>query len=184
MKRFFCISTMTALALLVEPSIAQQPTAKDTQAQTAQGSKSAQAAASAVATPKDFDKQYAEMQQQMANMQRQMNAIAQAKDPKQREKLLQEHWTAMQSAMATMHGMYGGQMGPGTMGGPMAGGMMGGGMMGGHMMGWPDYKNLTPEQLKQRQYMMDRWMPMQQMMMDQMMQHQHWMMQPPASPKP
>ena len=40
------------------------------------------------------------------------------------------------------------------------------------------------EQLKQRQYMMDRWMPMQQMMMDQMMQHQHWMMQPPASPKP
>jgi hypothetical protein len=54
----------------------------------------------------------------------------------------------------------------------------------GPMMMWGDYRNLTPDQLKQRQYMMDRWMPMQQMMMDQMMQHQHWMMpsQTPAAP--
>ena len=66
----------------------------------------------------------------------------------------------------------------------------GGHAAGGHMMGpmmmWGDYRNLTPDQLKQRQYMMDRWMPMQQMMMDQMMQHQHWMMQsqpPAAAPK-
>ena len=46
------------------------------------------------------------------------------------------------------------------------------------MMGWGDYRKLTPEQLKQRQNMMDRWMPMHQMMMGQMMQHQNWMMQP------
>ena len=45
-------------------------------------------------------------------------------------------------------------------------------------------QNLTPEQLKQRQYMMDRWVPMQQMMMDHMMWHQHWMTQPPATPAP
>jgi len=55
--------------------------------------------------------------------------------------------------------------------------MMGDHMMGGPMMKWDSYQKLTPEQLKQRQYMMDRMVPMQQMMMDHMMQHQHWMMQ-------
>ena len=38
--------------------------------------------------------------------------------------------------------------------------------------------------LKQRQYMMDRWMPMQQMMMNHMMQYQNWMMQQPAPSAP
>ena len=62
-------------------------------------------------------------------------------------------------------------MGPGM--------MMGGPMMGwGHMRGY--YSNLTPEQLKQRQYMMDHYMPMQQMMMDHMMQHQHEMWGQPS----
>jgi hypothetical protein len=66
-------------------------------------------------------------------------------------------------------------MGPGM--------MMGGPMMGwGHMRGY--YSSLTPEQLKQRQYMMDQYLPMQQMMMDQMMWHQRWMNpQPPAVTK-
>ena len=66
-------------------------------------------------------------------------------------------------------------MGPGM--------MMGGPMMGwGHMRGY--YSNLTPEQLQQRQYMMDQYLPMQQMMMDQMMWHQRWMNpQPPAVTK-
>jgi hypothetical protein len=86
----------------------------------------------------------------------------------------------MQNAMGMMQGMWG----PGTMG--CCGGvhMSGGHAMGGHMMMWGDYRNLTPEQLKQRQYMMDRWMPMQQMMMNHMMQHQNWLMQqpPPAPP--
>jgi hypothetical protein len=39
------------------------------------------------------------------------------------------------------------------------------------------YSKLTPEQMKQRQYMMDRHMGMQQMMMDHMMQHQQYMWQ-------
>jgi len=48
---------------------------------------------------------------------------------------------------------------------------------------WNDYRNLTPEQLAQRQYMMDRWMPMQHMMMNQMMQQRGWMMRSvPAGP--
>jgi len=59
-------------------------------------------------------------------------------------------------------------------------------MGGGPGMMWQDYSKLTPEQLKQRQYMMDRWMPMQQMMMGHMMQQQSMMMgprmmQPPAA---
>jgi hypothetical protein len=56
---------------------------------------------------------------------------------------------------------------------------MDGHMMGDHMMGWRDmggyYSKLTPEQMKQRQYMMDRYMGMQQRMMDHMMEHQHYM---------
>jgi hypothetical protein len=42
------------------------------------------------------------------------------------------------------------------------------------------YSGLTAEQIRQRQYMTDQYMPMQQMMMDHMMWHQRWMMQPPS----
>ena len=83
----------------------------------------------------------------------------------------------MQNMMTLMHGSS-------QAGGHMTGGHMMGHMMGGQTMMWGDYKNLTPEQLKQRQYMMDQLMPMQQMMMDQMMQHQYWMMQPAAPAVP
>jgi hypothetical protein len=110
---------------------------------------------------------------------------------------MQDHWTVMQDNMQIMHGL----MGPGAMGccsgAQMGGHMMGmggmggmsgmggmGGMsgMGGPMMGWGGmrghYSKLTPEQMKQRQYMTDQTMGMQQMMMDHMMQHQHWLTQP------
>jgi hypothetical protein len=61
---------------------------------------------------------------------------------------------------------------------------MGGHMRGnGHKMGWGQmgshYSQMTPERMKQHQYMMDRYMGMQQMMMDQMMQHQQNMGTPP-----
>ena len=63
--------------------------------------------------------------------------------------------------------------------------------MGGPTMGWSNtgsyYSKLTPEQMKQRQYMTDQYLAMQQMMMNQMMWHQYWMMgpqpQPPAPTK-
>jgi hypothetical protein len=132
----------------------------------------------APSTPEDYDKQLAKMQAEMTKMQEQMRKIRETGDPQERQRLLQDHWTSMQSMMTLMNGS--GQAGGHMMGGPM----MGGHMMGGHMMMWGDYKNLTPEQLKQRQYMMDRFMPMQQMMMDQMMQHQYWMMQPQAPAAP
>lgn len=123
-----------------------------------------------------FDEQLAQARKDLEKMQEQMNKIQQTQDPQKRQKLLQDHWTTMQNAMQAMNGMWG----PGMMGGYM----MGNHMMGGHMMGWNDsedyYKNLTPEQMRQRQYMMNQYMGMQQMMMDQMMWHQHWMNQPPA----
>lgn len=168
MRPRILIAGLAAAALFSPlPSMAQAP-AKGAQAQTAPDLQA-------------FDRQLAEAQAQMRKMQEQMEHIRQTQDPQERQRLLQEHWTTMQSAMATMRGMWG----PGMMGGP--GGMHGRGMMGGPgMMGWrgmhSDYSRITPEQLKQRQYMMNQYMGMQQMMMDQMLDRQQWMMQPPAAP--
>jgi len=128
-------------------------------------------------TPEDYDKQIEKMRAEMTTMQEQMRRIQQTRDPQERQRLLQDHWTSMQNMMTLMHGSS-------QAGGHMTGGHMMGPMMGGQTMMWGDYKNLTPEQLKQRQYMMDQLMPMQQMMMDQMMQHQYWMMQPAAPAVP
>jgi hypothetical protein len=127
----------------------------------------------------DFDKQYAQIQEQLTKMEEEMNKVRSTQDPQERQRLLKEHWATMQTAMTTMHALSGGMMGPGMMGGQVAGRhMMSGLMKDGQMMEWNDYRNLTPEQLKQRQYMMDRSMPIQQIMMDHIMQHQYWMMQP------
>ena len=139
------------------------------------------APAQAAPDVKSFDQRLAEAQAQMKRMQEQMDKIRQTQDPQERQKLLQDHYATMQSAMTAMHGMWG----PGMMGGP--GMMHGPGMMmgGPGTMGWGGmrgyYSNLTPEQLKQRQYMMDQYMGLQQMMMDHMMWRQQWMT-PPAQP--
>ncbi|WP_211193445.1 hypothetical protein [Paraburkholderia sp. UYCP14C] len=130
-----------------------------------------------VQKPAEFDKNLAKLQQLMTQMQGQMDQIRKTQDPQERQRLLQQHWDTMQSAMNIMHGMWGsGMMGPG---------MMGHGMMGGSGPGWGHtggyYSNLTPEQLRQRQYMTDQYLKMQQEMMTNMMWHQHyWMGQPPA----
>jgi hypothetical protein len=145
------------------------------------------AAAPAIPDVKTFDQRLAEAQQHMKQMQEQMVQIGQATDPQERQKLLQEHYASMQRAMTAMHGMWG----PGMMGACCAASapMMGGpGMMhGAGMMGWSDmrgyYTQLTPEQLKQRQYMMDQYMGMQQTMMDHMMWRQQWMAPPPGPAK-
>jgi len=141
------VAVVALLALAGPPAVAQDK-GKD--------------AAPAAPVPAQVDAQFAKMQEQMRLMQTQMEKIGKTQDPKERQRLLEEHWTAMQAMMVTMHN---GSPGMGH-------------MMGGHMR-WKDYRGLTPEQLRERQYMMDRWMPMQQMMMEQMMQHQHWMMPPP-----
>jgi hypothetical protein len=38
-------------------------------------------------------------------MQEQMDRLRQAQDPQERQRLMQEHWASMHSAMTTMHGM-------------------------------------------------------------------------------
>ncbi|MFM0514288.1 hypothetical protein [Paraburkholderia sp. RL17-373-BIF-A] len=128
----------------------------------------------------EFDKNLAQLQEQMKTMQAQMDQIRKTQDPQERQKLLEQHWATMQSAMTIMHGMWG----PGMMGHGMGPGMMGGagpGMMGGwgHMGGY--YSRLTPEQLRQRQYMTDQYLQMQQEMMNNMMWQQQYRGGPPPA---
>ena len=173
MKTLVHIAAIAALALTVPAAFAQQTGSSKAATPPA-------AQATQIPTPEEFDKQIAKMQEQMKNMQEEMTKIQQTQDPQERQRLLQDHYKTMQSTMSMMQGTWGGM---GMMGGPMMRDHMMGGHMGG-MMGWGNYQNLTPEQLKQRQYMMDSWVPMQQMMMNHMMQHQGWMMPsaPPAAP--
>lgn len=162
MKRLVLSGAIAAVLLSTMPVAAQaQAPAKDTKTQSAPDVKA-------------FDKQLAETQVQMKQMQEQMDRMRLTQDPLERQKLMQDHYLAMQNAMKAMHGMWG----PGMMG--SHGMMHGPGMMGGDgMHGY--YSTLTPEQMKQRQYMMEQYMGMQQMMMDQMMMRQQWMPTPPAT---
>jgi hypothetical protein len=177
MKRSILPITIAAALFCAAPVYAQQ----------AASAPKADAAKSKAATVEDFDKQATQVQEHIKTMHEQMDKISKTQDPKERQKLLQEHWATMQGGMGMMRGMWG----PGMMGGPgMHGNMMGGPGMGGAMMGggrmqgWHGmggyYSKLTPEQMKQRQYMMDQYMGMQQQMMDNMMQHQQYMWAPPA----
>ena len=91
----------------------------------------------------DMDKQTVQMQENIKKMQQQMDRIHQAKDPKERHELMDEHAKTMQENMQMMRGM-GGPMMMDTMGGQKGGmgpGMMGGGqMMGGNPMAGMDPK--------------------------------------------
>lgn len=164
MKNAILTAVLSALVLVSAPAFAQPTPGTKPMAPNVQ----------------EFDKQMAQVQENMKTMQEQMDKIRQTQDPQARQKLLQDHWVTMQSNMQLMHGMWGPDGGMGCyMGGPG----MGHGMMMGPMMGWGRmdgyYSKLTPEQQRQRQYMMDRYMSTQQMMMDHMMQHNQWMWQPP-----
>lgn len=167
MNRLMLIPVAAAFALLAAPVMAQQP---------APSAKASQAQPKAPDVA-EFDKQAAQIQENIKKMQEQMDKLRQTQDPQARQKLLQDHWATMQAGMTMMGGM----MGPGMMGGQMMGGHMMGGMRGwGNMSGY--YQNLTPEQQKQHQYMMDQYMNMQQMMMNHMMQHQNYMWMEPTPP--
>lgn len=65
---------------------------------------------------------------------------------------------------------------------------MGGAMMNGATMQGPGahacLDQLTPEQMRQRQSMSERYLGMQQMMMDHVMWHQHWTTMPGTAVKP
>jgi hypothetical protein len=170
MKKFL-VAMAAGIALA---SAVSQAASKDTSAP--QSSSKSQPPAAA-----EFDKNLAQVQEQMKTMQAQMDQIRKSQDPQERQKLLEQHWATMQSAMTIMHGMWG----PGMMGHGMGPGMMGGagpGMMGGgwgHMGGY--YSRLTPEQLRQRQYMTDQYLQMQQEMMNNMMWQQQYRGAPPPA---
>ena len=67
---------------------------------------------------KDAGMQMRMMQDNMLKMHEQMHKIMQARDPKEREQLMQEHLKMMQEHMKMMGGGKGGMMGPGMMGAP------------------------------------------------------------------
>jgi len=140
-----------------------------------------------------FDRHMVEMQAVMNTMQAQMTRIQATQDPQERKRLLDEHWASMQSSMETMHGMWGpGMMGcygsAGQAGHQGMGHGMGGAIMNGAMMQGPGahacLDKLTPEQMRQRQSMSDRYLGMQQMMLDHVMWHQHWTVMPGTAAKP
>lgn len=111
---------------------------------------------------KEWDRYTEQWQVRMNTMHEQMDKIHQTKDPKERQRLLEEHWKTMDKQMAdmrTMEGMMGGMMGGmhGRQGNRGQGGM--------HMMN-PDQRDT---------YIQDR-MDMQQMMLEQMMQHNQLML--------
>lgn len=101
-----------------------------------------------------------QMQKRMQEMQALMGQADKTADPKERQRLLQEHMTKMHEMMSDMRGM----MGPDMMGkGMMAQGMM----MGGGMKGQDKPSGMDMEQ---RQQMMEKRMDMMQGMMEQMME--------------
>jgi Spy/CpxP family protein refolding chaperone len=140
-------TTFTALALGV-PHV---------NAQTAAPAESQPAASDA-----ETDQFYGAMQERYRLMQEQMQKIRQTKDPKERRRLMREHWQTVNEGVGMMgggwgmgHGMGGYGMGPGMGGYGMGPGMMGGygmghGMMGGGWgMGPQGLSDLTAEQRTQ-----------------------------------
>src|ERR1044071_5964386 len=100
MKTMLLAAAVIATAAVVHPAPAQQP---------APSSPAPQAAPA----PADVDTQIAKMQELMTQMNDQMSNLRQTTDPAERQKLMREHWTTMQSAMTLMQGAWGGPtMGP------------------------------------------------------------------------
>lgn len=157
------IAAVMVAALGAPPVFAQAPADADKKAAPAAGDA-------------DMDKFYAAMQERHKKMQAQMERLSKTKDPKERQKILDEHWKTMHEGMDMMMGR--GGMGRGMMMGGM--GMMGpggGGMgPGGRMGPGGGMGPMSPEMMDQRQRRMEQRMDMMQMMMDQMMQHQRGQM--------
>jgi 50S ribosomal subunit-associated GTPase HflX len=115
--------------------------------------------ASAPASAAD-NKAAQKMQENVKKMQAQLDKIQKTKDPKARQKLLQEHMQTMRENM-----MLGKSMMPGMMDcAMMKDGMMGGGM---GMMGGGE-AGASPDAMMNRMNMMEKRMDMMQMMMEQM----------------
>jgi Spy/CpxP family protein refolding chaperone len=140
-------ATLAALSLGAPPIHAQNAAPADSQP---------------AASDAEADRFYGAMQERYRVMQEQMQKIRQTKDPKERQRLMNEHWQTWHQGVGAMgsygmgpgmmHGYGMGGMGPGMMGGyGMGPGMMGGygmgsGMMGGYGMGPQGLSDLSAEQ--------------------------------------
>ncbi len=156
MNKITILTAATCLSLVAtslyaddahHPEKAQKTT--DTKAAAAAGAKS-------VETESATDPQIKRAQETMRKLQDQMGKIRQTNDPKERQKMMQEHMQTLREGMMTLHGMK--KM---EGGGGQDGMMMGGDMMKGHDM-------------------MEMRMDMMEMMMDQMMQREETRASMPA----
>ncbi|HJV26782.1 MAG TPA: hypothetical protein VJ673_13930 [Aromatoleum sp.] len=125
------------------------------------------AAAGAAVTPAFVaapEKTVQKMRDNAAKMQSQLDALAAAKTPEERQRLLMEHMETMRENMMLGHQMAGGE------GGPMSCDMMGGtGMMhGGGMMMGREAAGTSPGAMAERMHQMEKRMDMMQMMMERM----------------
>src|SRR6516164_6166844 len=93
MKTVASIVVGVAIVALAHYTFAQQPTPS-----------SATPGQASAPTPADVDAQLAKMQELMTQMNKQMADLQKTQDPAERQKLMQEHWTTMQSAMSLMQG--------------------------------------------------------------------------------
>ena len=110
------------------------------------------------------EKAVQKMQDNTTRMQSQLEAMAAAKNPEERQKLLMEHMQTMRENMMLGQQMATGQMG--AMGCQMMGGM--GMMQGKGAMMTPDAAATSPEAMANRMHQMERRMDMMQMMMERM----------------
>ena len=103
------------------------------------------------------------MREKMKKMQEQMSKIQSATDPKERQKLMEDHMQSMREGMKMMGAMGGGMKGGGMMDKKKKGEPKtdGGDKMGGMQMG-----------MMKHHKMMEERMDMMQMMMEQMMEHE------------
>ncbi|MBZ0095244.1 MAG: hypothetical protein K8H75_07760 [Sulfuricella sp.] len=128
--------------------------------------KTQSATTAAPVAPASVDKSVRTMKENTRKMQAQLDKIGRAKNPQERQMLLQEHMQTMRENMMLGKGMMGDMMGcPMMEGGMMGGGMMGGGM---GMMGG----GAAPDAAMNRMNMMEKRMDMMQMMMEQMTKSQ------------
>ena len=84
------IAAMIFAALLAAAAVVRVARAAEPEAKPAQ------------ATRPETDPRYARMREHMRLMQSQLERLANTQDPKERQRLLDEHWSSMQDMMGTM----------------------------------------------------------------------------------
>jgi len=121
----------------------------------------------------DMDRQMSQMQASMKIMQQQMERLRTTTDPRERQKLMQQHMQAMQDHMKMMRGMGGPMMSGGATG-------MGGPMKMGDGMAMGERKGMADDDMMRHHDMLEKRVDMLQMMMEQMKQHDRMQESGPA----